>query len=313
MVIVEAKEKMILDEPIRKLRDYIEFNKIPLEQVAFSFSGGKDSTLLLWMVEQLGWKNKVKVVFFDTRMEYDATYRFVEQKRKEGWNIDTQYPRIPAPIIYTRYGIPIISKVGAEMLYRLQKWNFDFINDTLKEFEELIIKYPKCKSALQWLTGYGRGKIKCPVWIRNKLAKEGLNFKVANDCCKYLKKLPVYDYVKAHNIKISVTGERIAEGGARSFAYHSCLLPNKLYTKFMPLLYLSDEDVMTLIKENNIQLNECYTKYGLKRTGCVACPFSQNIEHELEILKQYEPNKHTAMIKLLGNAYPFKIREKKND
>ena len=41
MVIVEAKEKMILDEPIRKLRDYIEFNKIPLEQVAFSFSGGK--------------------------------------------------------------------------------------------------------------------------------------------------------------------------------------------------------------------------------------------------------------------------------
>ena len=74
----------------------------------------------------------------------------------------------------------------------------------------------------------------------------------------------------------------------------------------MPLLYLSDNDVNTLIEQNNIQLSDCYTKYGLKRTGCVACPFSQNIQYELNILKTYEPNKHTAMMKLLGNAYQYK-------
>lgn len=296
----------LLDEPIKKLKEYIEFNNIPLEQVAFSFSGGKDSTLLLWMVEQLGWKNKVKVVFMDTRMEYEATYKFIKQKQNEGWIIDTQYPRIPAPIIYTKYGIPIISKIGAELLHRLQKHNFNFIEDTMKPYQELELKYPKCKAALKWLTGYDRITIKCPDWIRKKLSSEGLTFKVANDCCKYLKKLPVYDYMKANNIKISVTGERIAEGGARKYAYKSCLVPHKFYTKFMPLLYLSDKDVNTLIEKNNIQLSDCYTKYGLKRTGCVACPFSQNIQYELNILKQYEPNKYTAMIKLLGNAYQYK-------
>lgn len=296
----------ILNEPIKKLKDYIEHNNIPLNQIAFSFSGGKDSTLLLWMVEQLGWKNKVRVVFMDTRMEYEATYKFIKQKQNEGWIIDTQYPRIPAPIIYTRYGIPIISKIGAELLHRLQQHNFNFIEDTMKPYEELEAKYPKCKAALKWLTGYDRVTIKCPNWIRTKLSKEGLNFKVANDCCKYLKKLPVYDYMKANNIKVSVTGERIAEGGARKYAYKSCLVPHKFYTKFMPLLYLSDNDVNTLIEQNNIQLSDCYTKYGLKRTGCVACPFSQNIQYELNILKTYEPNKHTAMMKLLGNAYQYK-------
>ena len=44
----------------------------------------------------------------------------------------------------------------------------------------------------------------------------------------------------------------------------------------------------------------------LCNAGCVACPFSQNIQYELNILKTYEHNKHTAMMKLLGNAYQYK-------
>lgn len=296
----------LLDEPIKKLQDYINSSKIKLDQVAFSFSGGKDSTLLLWMVEQLGWKNKVKVVFMDTRMEYEATYRFIKEKQDEGWNIDIQYPRIPAPIIYTKYGIPIISKMASELIHRLQQHNFNFKEDVLKSYDELIVKYPKCKAALKWLTGEGRIMNKCSNWVKQMLAREGLEMKVANDCCKYLKKLPVYDYMKKNNIKISVTGERLAEGGARRYAYKGCLMDHKFYVKFMPLLYLTDQDVNELIETNKIQLSDCYTKYGLKRTGCVACPFSQNINYELEILQKYEPNKYNAMIRLLGSAYRYK-------
>lgn len=294
-------------EAKNKLRDFVTHENIPLEKVALSFSGGKDSSLMLRMIEDLGYKNKVKVVFFNTLMEYEATYRFIEKKRNEGWVIDETKPEMPAPLIYKKYGVPFLSKKASEMINRLQRHNFDFINDSNKQYCELIFKYPNCSSALKWLCGENY-KINCPKWLRREMSS-GVNFKVGNRCCEFLKKKPVKKYNKENDIKLSVIGVRIAEGGARATAYKSCFLKSNEGYKYFPLLWFTDEDVAELISDFNIDLSECYTKYGLSRTGCVGCPFSKDYKKELEILKKYEPNKYIACINLFKNSYNLKSKK----
>ncbi len=292
-------------ESKRKLMDLIDTYKIPLNQIAVSFSGGKDSTLLLRLIDECGLKNKVKVVFFNTNMEYEATYRFIELLKSQGWEIQQTQPKLPAPLIYKKYGVPVQSKQTSEFINRLQKHNFDFVNDTFKPIEELRIKYHNCQMALNWLTGQNI-TINCPKWLKQKLS-QGVDFKIANRCCEFLKKKPVKDFNKEHNIILSIIGVRSAEGGARKYAYKSCMdLKDKNNMRYYPLLDFSDEEVWDIIKDKQVKLSDCYEVYGLTRTGCVGCPFSKNYKQELEILKKYEPNKYIACINLFKNSYNFK-------
>lgn len=302
------------EEAKKKLNDYIYLYKIPYEKIAVSFSGGKDSTIVLKLIEEMGLKNKVKVVFFNTMMEYNTIYDFINEKRNEGWIIEETKPALPAPLIYKKFGKPFQSKTTSELLDRLQQHNFDFINDSQKSYEELIRLYPKCKSALDWYKGKNI-KINCPQWLFNELSTNGLNFKVANKCCEYLKKKPVYAYHKEHDIKLSIVGIRQAEGGVRAQIYKGCLLYDKTHNnvKYFPLFWFSDEDVEEIIKLKQIKISDAYIKYGLKRTGCVGCPFSRDCNGELEILKQYEPNKYTACINLFKESYDLKNKKRKGE
>lgn len=296
-------------EAKRKLLDIIKTKKLKYEEIIISFSGGKDSTILLKMIEELDLKNKIRVVFFNTFMEYDATYRFIDSKIKEGWNIEQTKPKLPAPLIYKKYGKPFQSKMVSEMINRLQIHNFDFINDTNKDYDELIKKYPNCSAALSWLTGKNV-ILNCPKWIKKQLEK-GINFKIANKCCEYLKKKPVKEFNKENKIKLSIIGVRLSEGGVRKIAYKSCMdLKNENNMRYYPLLNFTDEDINEIIKDKNIKLSDCYEIYGLKRTGCVGCPFGKEYKQELEILKKYEPNKYIACINMFKDSYDLKQTKK---
>ncbi len=305
--------ELLWEESKRKLLDLVNLYKIPLDKVALSFSGGKDSTVMLELIKELGWKNKIKVIFFNTLMEYQAIYDFVDKKRQEGWIIDETKPKKPAPIIYKQYGIPLKSKKDSDMIYRLQQHDFDFVNDSLKDFETLYKKYPKCKSALTWLTGNGITIGKCPNWLRNRLS-QGLDFKVANKCCEYLKKKPVYEFNKDHDIKLSIIGIRKAEAGARATAYKGCINYDKQHNnyKFLPLWNMSNEDIDKIIEWKNIEISKAYTLYGLKRTGCVGCPFGRDCFKELEVLEKYEPNKAIAVKNLFNKSYEVMKGKKLN-
>lgn len=79
--------------------------------VCVSFSGGKDSTVLLHIARQL--YPDIPAVFSDTGLEYSAIREFVKT-----WdNVDIIHPDMNFGQVITTYGYPLIGKEVAEAIY----------------------------------------------------------------------------------------------------------------------------------------------------------------------------------------------------
>lgn len=89
----------------------IEWYKHYDGKVVVSFSGGKDSTVLLHMVRQL--YPGVKAVFSNTGLEYASIQRHV----KTFDNVDIIVPPMRFDQVISMYGYPLISKEVAEAIY----------------------------------------------------------------------------------------------------------------------------------------------------------------------------------------------------
>ena len=79
--------------------------------VVVSFSGGKDSTVLLNLVRQL--YPDTKAVFSNTGLEYPEIQRFV----KSFLNTDIIVPKMRFDEVISTYGYPLIGKEVAEAIY----------------------------------------------------------------------------------------------------------------------------------------------------------------------------------------------------
>lgn len=101
------------------LEEKIELSKDRIEDwymqfygnVYVSFSGGKDSTVLLHLVRSMF--PEVPAVFCDTGLEYPELKKFAKGKP----NVRTLYPRMTFKDVITDYGYPLVSKETAEAIY----------------------------------------------------------------------------------------------------------------------------------------------------------------------------------------------------
>lgn len=80
-------------------------------QVCVSFSGGKDSTVLLHIARQI--YPDIPAVFSNTGLEYSSIQRFVKT-----WdNVDIVVPKMRFDEVISTYGYPLIGKEVAEAIY----------------------------------------------------------------------------------------------------------------------------------------------------------------------------------------------------
>lgn len=102
-----------------------------IDHVYVSFSGGKDSTVLLHIARQIF--PEIKAVFADTGLEFPEIREFV----KTFDNVDIVKPKMTFKQVIEKYGYPMISKEVAECVYGARKY-LESVLTSLAESETVL-------------------------------------------------------------------------------------------------------------------------------------------------------------------------------
>lgn len=289
------------------------------ERPVASISGGSDSDIMLDIIATLDVEKKVKYVFFDTGIEYQATKDHLdEQEKKYGITIERMRAKTPVPLGCRKHGLPFWSKYVSEHIERLQRYDFKWED---KPFDELYKEYPKCKAALRWWCNDFAEKVgKDGKPVKSKFninyirgLKEFMlanppPFKISNKCCKGAKKDNAKAFLQTHEADLNMVGIRKAEGGARATAYKTCFdnaKDGETWDNYRPIFWYSDKDKEYYNQFFHVKHSACYCKYGLKRTGCAGCPFGKDFENELKVIEEYEPKLYKAVNNIFGASYEY--------
>lgn len=283
------------------------FTRYP--KIMVSVSGGSDSDIMVDIIERIGHPlSEVDYVFFDTGMEFQATKRHLDYlEHKYGISIKRFRAKLPVPLGCKKYGIPFLSKAVSQNISRLQKHDFKWED---RPFNELYAEYPHCKSALRWwCNGWGENSsqnIKRYKRLKEFMIENPPDFLISDGCCEGAKKKTAHDIVKTISPDLDCQGLRKAEGGIRSLAINSCFDENfGKADRFRPIFWFTNSDKQAYETAFRVSHSDCYSKYGLRRTGCACCPFGKNFEDELTAAERYEPNLHRAALHVFGKSYEY--------
>lgn len=280
------------------------------DRASVSVSGGSDSDIIVDMCSRVN--DNLHYVWFDTGMEYQATKNHLDYlEERYGIKIERVRAKEPVPLAVRHYGLPFLSKLVSTYTGRLQKHNFLFED---KPFEELLAEYPKCKSALKWWCNLWGDKSSFNIsrwkYLKEFMIENPPNFPISDGCCWGAKKSTAHEWEKENRMEINIQGVRKAEGGGRT-AIKSCFTEkNGEYatSTFRPIFWFKEADKAFYENTYDIRHSECYWRYGLKRTGCVGCPFGRNWQFELEVVKNYEPKLYKLCNVVFGQSYDYTLR-----
>lgn len=285
------------------------------ENPVCSISGGSDSDVMLDMMVRLDEDKRIQYVWFNTGLEYKATKEHLDYLEKE-YHIEIL--RIAAvksvPVCVNTYGVPFVSKRVSDEMERLQRHGFKWEDEP---YEILAERYPKCLCSIKWWCNKYEvvsGKtssmwnINRNTWLKEFLTEHPPEFNISKKCCDYAKKATAKKVQKQGDLNIQ--GVRKSEGGVRAVSYKNCYSVGGKQDSYRPLFWYSDEDKREYKELFGLRHSDCYEVWGFKRTGCVGCPYSNNIAEELEIINQYEPNMYKACMKIFGESYRYKQQYK---
>lgn len=289
-------------------------NNPKYKTILCSISGGSDSDVMLDLISRVDLNKKVKYVWFNTGLEYQATKDHLEYIEKK-YNIEIIRERAikPIPTTCREYGQPFLSKYVSEHIGRLQHNGFDF---TDKPYKELAKEYPKAIGSVKWWTNQytkekgfttpSRYDIGYNKYLKAFILKNPPTFKISSKCCKYAKKDVGKQLVKKYDADLQIIGVRQAEGGIRATAYKNCFSINEdKEDYYRPLFWYKDDTKKEYEEKFNVEHSACYTEYGFTRTGCCCCPYGRELENELEVTRVFEPNLYKAVCNVFKDSYEY--------
>lgn len=272
--LTNEENELILFDRINIIKDTIE--KFGEENFYISFSGGKDSTVVHYLVDLAIPQNKIPRVYINTGIEYIDVVRFVERMAKEDNRIVIIKNKTNIRKTLDEKGYPFKSKEHSKRV---------------KEYQ----KYGMSRTSYRYLHGLRPdgtpGTFKCPECLKYQFESD-FKMPVSEKCCDILKKENFNRYRKESGKEISILGVRRAEGGLRRMQTGCVLFDKKgLLKSFKPLNPVSNEWIDWFVDKYKIKLCRLYyPPFSFKRTGCKGCPFSINLQEQLEIMEKYLPS-----------------------
>lgn len=265
--------------------------------VYVSFSGGKDSTVLLHIAREL--YPNIQATFIDTGLEYPQIKDFVRSFE----NVDIVRPKMTFRQVIEKYGYPAISKEVAYCIQGARKGHAPQI-DKLKG---------------------------------NRLDKNGVKstfnlekynflmlapFKISHYCCNAMKKKPAHDYEMRTGRK-PIVGTMAEESALRATAWvrTGCNSFESKRQISSPLSVWTEQDILHYITDNHIDYASVYGDIvpkseflgqvaidtdmtdlmttGCDRTGCMFCMFGCHLEKEpnrFQKMKVTHPDRYNYCI-----------------
>lgn len=267
-------------------------------KVAVSFSGGKDSTVLLDIARN-HWRGHkdIKAVYVDTGLEYPEIRQFV----KTFDNVEIIRPKINFVEVIKKYGYPIISKeVSRCVQYGKKARAENRVNTDLLKLQGKFTMHNGKKS----------------IYNKEKWGKlMDVSFNVSAECCTVMKKQPAHKYSKKNGLNF-IVAEMACESKLREqqWLFNGCNGFDLEIPKSTPMAFWTEQDVLEYIYKNNLSIAEPYgevieeecqltfdgehCKYattGCDRTGCMFCAFGAHLEKgetRFQRLKKTHPKQY---------------------
>ena len=255
-----------------------------------SYSGGKDSTVLLDIVRKM--YPDVPAVFSDTGLEYPEVRELALR------NADVVVrPDMTFKDVIERYGYPVPSKEQA-----------NFIHEA---------RHTKSKKLLSIrLNGKTPGNPRTNFGKISERWKKLLDapFEVSGKCCDVIKKKPLADYQKRSG-RYPMIATMASESMQREKMYlrDGCQVFDGKKPRSTPMAIWTDQDVLRYIIDNGIEYAGCYGEIaegegGLycsreDRTGCMFCMFGIQFDGEPNRFQRMErdyPKQYDYCINKLG-------------
>lgn len=236
-------------------------------QVYVSFSGGKDSTVLLHLVRSM--YPEVKAVFCDTGLEFPEIKEFVRATD----NVEWLKPKMGFRQVIEKYGYPVTTKEQSHYIEMLNK-NYDKHS---RKFWDGIDKYGN-------KTGFKMSKCWRPL--------VGSGIKISDQCCNAMKKRPFKAFEKLTNLVpfIGYVGEESIIRD-KNYLKTGCNAFEAKRPFSRPLSFWKEKDIWDYIENTPISISSIYAM-GYERTGCVFCAFGCHLEkgeNRFQRLKRTHP------------------------